>query len=614
MSPWRRHARAGEFRHRLRDTHGVRVNGRAASGVTRGDNPHTPERACTRPPPLQPMARLIPDEIDAAALRGHARRELETLTHLEDALPDTFVVYHGVHWARADERVALHGEIDFIVANPLGRLIAIEQKTGSLEAGETDLIKTYATGARGVRSQLERNLGHLMGEFARRHPGRRLDVDHLLYLPDHRMTGPTPSAIDPDRVVDARDRDRLGARVLELFAQREIPSSSRDSRGAPPPDALDVHAFLCDLAQAEPSVDAISALARRHYRRLSGGLATWARRLEVQPQRLRVVGTAGSGKTQLALEELRAAHTAGKRALYLCFNRTLADAMRQAVPVPQNCMTFHELGAQVLRAKDTEIDYTAPGVFDCLARAVIDATPQMADTLDLLIVDEGQDFMPDWGAAIVAWVRAAGRALWLEDPSQNLYRRDPAALAGWAVLRSPVNLRSPHVVVTIINLLGLVDTPLEAGGAVHGFDPELYEYDDGDDPRAQTTAAVTHLLRAGHAPEDIAVISWHGSARSRLVSADRIADVATRRFTGRFTDEGEALMTDGALRLETLFRFKGQAADCIVLTEIDFNDWDEDVGRRLFVGLTRARLRVNLVASRSAARHLTERLSGDASP
>jgi len=39
--------------------------------------------------------------------------------------------------------------------------------------------------------------------------------------------------------------------------------------------------------------------ARKLVTRLSDGLATSARRLEFQPFRLRVIGTAGSGKTQL---------------------------------------------------------------------------------------------------------------------------------------------------------------------------------------------------------------------------------------------------------------------------------------------------------------------------
>src|SRR5574338_1322474 len=187
------------------------------------------------------MAQIIPDEIDAAARRGHAARELETLEMLERELSGEYTVYHGVHWARADARAALYGEIDFIVANRLGRLVAIEQKNGPVSIGADDLVKTYGTGAKGIRAQVTRNLHNLMQEFGRRFPGRRLDIDHLLYLPDFALDGPLPARIDPARVVDARSRDRLAARIAELFDERPAPATHRDTGGAEPPDACDVH-------------------------------------------------------------------------------------------------------------------------------------------------------------------------------------------------------------------------------------------------------------------------------------------------------------------------------------------------------------------------------------
>jgi hypothetical protein len=79
-------------------------------------------------------------------------------------------------------------------------------------------------------------------------------------------------------------------------------------------------------------------------RRLSNGLATWARRLSMTPFRLRAIGTAGSGVAQLALHELRAAHAAGGRALYVCVNRPLAERMRAVALGGAVVATYHELG------------------------------------------------------------------------------------------------------------------------------------------------------------------------------------------------------------------------------------------------------------------------------
>jgi len=218
------------------------------------------------------MARIVPHEIDAAARRGHARREIETLERLERELSDEFTVFHSVHWAHADAHAALYGEIDFVVMNRLGRVIAIEQKNGPLEQAHGDLVKQYATGARSVRAQVARNLHHLMNAFARRHPGRRLDLDHLVYLPDHEVTGPVPASVDPSRIVDARSRDGLAARIVALFDERAAPASARDTGGAPPPDPIDVHDFLCDFVDVAVSVDAASRPAHASlHRRLRRG-------------------------------------------------------------------------------------------------------------------------------------------------------------------------------------------------------------------------------------------------------------------------------------------------------------------------------------------------------
>jgi len=164
--------------------------------------------------------------------------------------------------------------------------------------------------------------------------------------------------------------------------------------------------------------------------------ATWARRLSITPYRLHVQGTAGSGKTQLALDELREARIAGRRAMYLCFNHPLAEAMQRAAPTTSICSTFHELAASLMREQDQPIDYTQPGIFDRIAQGFIDSAERLRGIVDVLVIDEGQDFEPAWTPALLGMVKPEGRCLWLEDPAQNIYARAPAAPAGWVRLSS----------------------------------------------------------------------------------------------------------------------------------------------------------------------------------
>src|SRR5690606_17874535 len=132
------------------------------------------------------MANVIPEEIGAVARSGDAAREIETLMALAQQLSSEFTVYHGVHWARAEGRRTVYGEIDFIVVDRLGRALAIEQKNGAIGLGEHDLIKRYPTGAKGVKTQVVRNVNEIRRRFAKQFPGN-LHLDHLLYLPDARL-------------------------------------------------------------------------------------------------------------------------------------------------------------------------------------------------------------------------------------------------------------------------------------------------------------------------------------------------------------------------------------------------------------------------------------------
>jgi superfamily I DNA and RNA helicase len=70
------------------------------------------------------------------------------------------------------------------------------------------------------------------------------------------------------------------------------------------------------------------------------------------------------------------------------------------------------------------------------------------------------------------------------------------------------------------------------------------------------------------------------------------------------------MRTEGTLLVDTVYRFKGRAADAVVLTEIDFEALDEAARRRLFVGITRARLQVALVTSRRASAAMLDALGG----
>ncbi|MBP6709517.1 MAG: ATP-binding domain-containing protein, partial [Candidatus Accumulibacter sp.] len=60
--------------------------------------------------------------------------------------------------------------------------------------------------------------------------------------------------------------------------------------------------------------------------------------------------------------------------------------------------------------------------------------------------------------------------------------------------------------------------------------------------------------------------------------------------------------------VESVYRFKGQAAPAIILAEIDFDVLDDQAVRKLFVGATRSSLKLILVLHEKSAARLIERI------
>lgn len=575
------------------------------------------------------MARILPDDWQRQAQAGTRARVLDTLHRFEHGLPDRFTVFHGVHWSRPDTGIAQLADVDFVILAPDGRLLLIEQKAGLLEEAGEGLSKRR----HGQQVRISVHVGQILADLRRRlEPlarGETPGIDYLLYCPDYQVREPTTAGLPPGHVVDAGSRDRLCAAVIALFPD-----------AAPRPAlAQRLHRFFANELDLVPDAGALIGRAQELYVRLADGLAVWARRFEIEPPRLRVTATAGSGKTQLALALLGQARERGERALYVCFNRPLADHMsallepareaggaqddaRAAAPEPADprqaslplaprtrepavqLVTYHQWCSQRLRAAGEPVDFAQADVYRRMAERSQALPVRASEHVDCLIVDEGQDFEQAWFEDLL---RAAGphtRVWWLEDPMQNLYQREPVQLSGWARLHTETNYRSPHAVVAMINTLMRPSPPILAAGPVPGRAPDVLVYDDEGGMLARTKAAVAMALREGFRREDIALITLSGRARSVLLHQERLGPHRLRRFTGRYDAAGRPEYARGDLLVDSVYRFKGQSAACVILSEVAFDEWDEQARRKLFVGMTRAALHLIIVAHRDTADRL----------
>jgi Holliday junction resolvase-like predicted endonuclease len=519
-------------------------------------------------------------------------RERDVLNFVAQGLPDSFDVFHNLNWSSATANGAQQvGEIDLVVVSPMGHLVLLEVKSGAVQESSDGLHKTYGSAHVNIGHQVRR-LHNAILERVQQALLPRVQINSLLVLPDHRLSQGIV-AYPRERVVDASDYAQLCARITAMI----------DVGHNGPVDRAAVMDFLANRFDVQPDVGATIEHLQRTTTHMASGLATWVPQIEHDGGVFHIEATAGSGKTQLALKLLRAASAARHKALYLCFNRPLADLMRQASPTRGvECSTFHQFSRDAAERDGVALDFASPAVFEQMAQHFVNVSGERGQRFDLVIVDESQDFESDWISACHRLLTDQGRLYVLGDALQQVYDREAFDIAGAVKIRCLDNFRSPRRVVNAINALGLTPQPLLARSLFEGQTPHFATYAPGQlTPQVALEQTLRAIWADGYTADQVVVLCWEGSDTVKALAQKPLAGQVVKHFTGQYTPEGDPLWAEGELLVESLRRFKGQSAPVVVLYKVDFDTLTDTDRRKLFVGLTRAQLRVDVVLSERAA-------------
>lgn len=540
------------------------------------------------------MATLHPNVFPTLRTNAGRYREQEVVECLRDNLPPQFEVFHNVPLHSLNGGRDRYGELDVVILAPDGSLLLMEVKAGPVELRSGDIFKVYSDGECDVGQQgrLQR-----MAMQNRLHEARlKPAILSCLVLPDYDLGDGQVISVPRERIIDAPRYGALATTVQQWLAA---------VRSEVDVDAL--RRLLQNHFCVTPSMDVLRDQLRGTVRQLSDGLATWVPRIEAPSGVFRIQATAGSGKTQLALQLLSAAATEHASAAYICFNRTLADHVRSLAPSRVEVVNFHELCVDHYRRRHGEPDFGTSQAFERVASLYCTESAGMPARLDVLIIDEGQDFDPGWVEALCHQLKPGGKLYLLEDPDQRLYRKPDFELTEAVVINCRDNFRSPRAICDMINALALVPS-IRSMNPYFGEAPAVHTYDSDERLLAETQAAIDTLRTRGFALADIAVVTGRGRERSALLNRVQIGPYRTRRFTGEYDRNGEPRWSDGDLLVESVYRYKGQSAPAVVVAEFDFTELDEPARRKLFVALTRAQMTATLVLSSSAERCLLEAL------
>ena len=549
---------------------------------------------------------------------------------LNAQLTEPWAIYRNVAWLekRPGEEPA-DGEADVVLAHPDLGVMVIEVKGGAVRRigpgrwesvdrnGERHDIKDPFAQATRAMHALRRTVAQLPAW-----PAHDVRFTRAVAFPDAAYE-PHPAPPDGPRqiVIDHGDLGQVSQRISEIFDWWSAAGDASIDGGAP--GRLGMEALDGLLAQPmEISSPLAADVAADEGRIALSATQFGALDLLSAQRRALILGVAGSGKTLLAAEKTRRLAAQGFEVLLTCFNRPLVEHLAATIgQLPRvTVRTFHGLAEALGQeagligpdpARDAAYFDDLPNVMD---RAL---TLLPGHRYDAIVVDEGQDLDAVWWLPLLDLLRDRERGVVyvFGDANQDLYHaREPEEL-GVVMPESPpiYYLNEDRRCTRRIHEFAArysqtdVDAPSLAVGPA-GRSVEIFTYAEGD-PDACRRVLGTVLRRiisaGGVAASDVVVLTPRSLRSSWLMHSDGAAVEAwPYRLMPEYGPGGVVQpmpQRGNEVRVATIHRYKGLESPVVVLAEIDLRVRPQDLPSLLYVGATRARSHLVVVAGESMA-------------
>jgi hypothetical protein len=570
------------------------------------------------------MAKMIPD-IDPTLIENTGERLVYQA--LRDQLPSNWVVRHHYLFCWKDGNRMREGEADFIVLAPKRGLMVIEVKgSHGFDCKDGQWFRVKEDGHREpAENPFEQALTvkhRLVTRIARKVFGRAKEefpgiYGHLVVYPKGKIEGALPSSVDPCIMVAYKDMDSVAQRLENGFdewggdfhARQLSPEDMQKIVGFLSEEMEGVPVFAASADEDEEQIEQITQLQFRAFRGLLRG------------DRVHIMGPAGSGKTLLARWTADLLEERGERTLLTCYNTVLAEWLRESTkgkPQPQISSFFSLCRNIIVQAKlpfsppsgaEEQKAFwrtKAPSLF---VEAITSLSPEQLKPYDAIIVDEAQDFHPDWWLPLMLMLKDpdAGRLCIFSDPDQRgtfgLGESWPKGLFPYELQD---NCRNTKKIATYCG--NIIEKRVKTMPLLpEGSSPRITAASEDPKDRARTIKQVYgQLIDQGFDSSRIAILSpfKSGNEKSSFTYLPKMHALPLRGGEDDVADwkSGQCIWAS------TIKKFKGLEADCIILTDCSESDFDKNGISQLYVGATRAKHQLVVIPCNSATQHRFESL------
>jgi DNA replication protein DnaC len=288
-----------------------------------------------------------------------------------------------------------------------------------------------------------------------------------------------------------------------------------------------------------------------------------------------IEGTAGTGKTFLAIETAARAILDNTKVLFLCRSEYLAIYLRNMLHVPDS--SFVGTPSEFFKSAHSSLKF------------------------DVLIIDEAQDLvsaelLEDISSSLANGIENAYIRIFADYEGQKIY---DVADERATLKRFCPDLFTFNLTENCRNLPGIGTTALFLSGRSHlnvsyrrsddKYTPELFEYHNFDEAANLLKNSYNGLLSKGFMPEEVVILCEESSESiMRLERALEASKIRARRFD-------PSLESQGHTSWATIKDFKGFDASCTIVFGLE-SEISNEIDPFIYVSLSRARDRLIVIS------------------
>jgi len=518
------------------------------------------------------MALMIPHKPFDTRSEG----ELRVFDALREKLDQNYIVFHSVRWIASSRKP--QGEADFLILHKSLGILILEVKAGYLRCEDRRWFQRNRSTNKEEEiqdpmNQADSSKFKFMELLQEASPAiKGCLVCHAVWYPSFQWRFPLPPHYAQELLFDA---DTLSDPQIAIETAFKYWTKLRFKSNYNRLVFDQLKFVIAPEFSAVPSVRADFENRERLFITLTKDQARIMDFLD--EQRVAVIaGSAGTGKTMLALEKANRLGVKNEDTLFLCFNEALRKHLEDNNPIKfVHFKTIYELADKSIKYKRND---TLNEITDALAEYLLENKKHWPYTN--VIIDEAQDFNAFFIDILKDITQGCFYAFY--DKNQNIYQQNELTWANNAECKLTLHTNcrnTKEIARTSARNIGL-DSKTFINSPVKGEQSFISEYKSPKEGVELIEKIANHLLKDRKStPEDIVILTMADFDTSILQGKENLCKQPLSKF-----------LKKGEICFSNVNDFKGLEAGYLILIDVVVANYaDSHYRNRLYIGCSRAK-------------------------